>query len=128
MSLRLLEGLCPPSCHTPSLSGLSLLIYSRFLLFRHATLAYVKFQLEEELMEERMRQPKNNVERLFRKMESDIREEEVEVYRQFLFEENGLEPYEDPSSHPELDCREGHAQCHLTDECSRVRQNKRRNE
>jgi len=61
--------------------------------------AYVKFQLEEELMEEtRKKQHMRNVsiEHLWSKMDNGV---EVEVYRQFLFEENGLEPFEDHSYH-----------------------------
>ena len=69
--------------------------------------AYVKFQLEEELMEEMKKPTDNPVERLFMRMESGV---EVEVYRQFLFEENGLEPFEDPTYHPKPDRREGAAE------------------
>lgn len=67
--------------------------------------AYVKFQLEEELMEEKRQHSRTgSVEHLWRTMEKGV---EVEVYRQFLFEENGLEPFEDPSSHPQQDNRDG---------------------
>ena len=76
--------------------------------------AYVKFQLEEELMEERKR-PTGSIERLLMSMDKGV---EVEVYRQFLFEENGLEPFEDPSYHP--DRREGHVQQRLQDKESRT--------
>lgn len=58
--------------------------------------AYVKFQLEQELMEERKPTASGNIERLWHRMDSGV---EVEVYRQFLFEENGLEPFEDLSYH-----------------------------
>jgi hypothetical protein len=68
-------------------------------------------------MEERMRQPKNNVERLFRQLDANA--VEVEIYRQVLFEENGLEPFEDPSYHTP-DCREGQTQRNVIDECSRT--------
>lgn len=72
--------------------------------------AYVKFQLEEELMEDqRVRndaRPTGSIERLLRTMNQGV---EVEVYRQFLFEENGLEPFEEynPAA---SDHREGHAE------------------
>lgn len=63
--------------------------------------AYVKFQLEEELMEENKppMNPTGSIERLLRSMDQGV---EVEVYRQFLFEENGLEPcYEESYHHPD---------------------------
>lgn len=74
-------------------------------------------------MEERMSQPKNNVERLFRKMDQQRVEGvvEVEVYRQILFEENGLEPLEeDPSCSYHPDRRQGQAERPREDEESRA--------
>jgi hypothetical protein len=59
--------------------------------------AYVKKQLEEEWREESQKSHRptgSSVENLFMRMDKGV---EVEIYRQFLFEENGLEPFEDPS-------------------------------
>lgn len=62
--------------------------------------AYVKKQLEEEWREESSQRSHNHrptgssVENLFMRMDKGV---EVEIYRRFLFEENGLEPFEDPS-------------------------------
>lgn len=59
--------------------------------------AYVKKQLEEEWREESQKSHRptgSSVENLFMRMEKGV---EVEIYRQFLFEENRLEPFEDPS-------------------------------
>lgn len=59
--------------------------------------AYVKKQLEEEWREESQkshhRPTGSSVQNLFLRMDKGV---EVEIYRQFLFEENGLEPFEDP--------------------------------
>lgn len=60
--------------------------------------AYVKKQLQEEMREERQL-PVGGVEGLWRRIDKTTAESvEVEIYRRFLFEDNGLEPYEDP--HP----------------------------
>lgn len=57
--------------------------------------AYVKKQLEEEWLEESQNQPhSSSVNGLFMRMDKSV---EVEIYRRFLFEENGLEPFEDLS-------------------------------
>lgn len=57
--------------------------------------AYVKKQLEEEWREESQDQRhSSSVKGLFMRMDKGV---EVEIYRQFLFEENGLEPFEDLS-------------------------------
>ena len=57
--------------------------------------AYVKKQLEEEWREESQNQGHgSSVKGLFMRMEEGV---EVEIYRRFLFDENGLEPFEDLS-------------------------------